>query len=216
MKINRLKSKLKLFYTIFIAPPKVWLLPKKNEVLIYDASGAEALAPYLTKYRVVIMAVRGEAINVPCLLRAAVTLNFWKVWKYNPFTLYADAFIHAVSPKVVITFIDNNTGFYSISKRFPDVKTIFIQNGTRCVIGDVFGYLIKSDNYHVDHMLVFGVAIGKKYKSFITGSMLAIGSLKNNTVKKTNVVPNGSILYISQYRDRPENNALLLTVGSEE
>ena len=51
MKINRLKSKLKLFYTIFIAPPKEWHLPKKSEVLIYDACGAEALAPYLTKYK---------------------------------------------------------------------------------------------------------------------------------------------------------------------
>ena len=78
MKINRLKSKLKLFYTIFIAPPKEWQLPKKSEVLIYDACGAETLAPYLTKYNVTTMEVRGESINVPCLLRAAVTLKFWK------------------------------------------------------------------------------------------------------------------------------------------
>ena len=112
MKINRLKSKLKSFYTIFIAPPKEWQLPKKSEVLIYDASGAETLALYLTKYRVVIMAVRGEAINVPCLLRAAVTLNFWKVWKYHPIIAYAESFIKAVSPKVLITFIDINSNFF--------------------------------------------------------------------------------------------------------
>jgi surface carbohydrate biosynthesis protein len=201
--INRLKSKLKLFYTIFIAPPKEWQLPKKSEVLIYDVSGAEILALYLTKYSVVIMAVRGEAINLPCFLRAAVTLKFWKG---KLLQAYTEKFIQAVSPKLVITFIDNNVSFYNISKRFPDAKTIFIQNGIRGEWGDVFEGLVKSENYHVDHMLVFGVAIGRKYKSYITGSVLALGSLKNNGVKKTNVVPNGSILFISQYRAKPKNN----------
>ena len=109
MNINRLKSKLKLFYTIFIESPKEWKLPKKCEVLIYDACGAEVLAPYLTKYSVVTMAVRGEAINVPCLLRAALTFNFWKG---KPLNAYVEKFIQAVSPKVVITFIDNNYNFY--------------------------------------------------------------------------------------------------------
>ena len=109
MKINRLKSKLKFFYTLFIAPPKEWQLPKKSEVLIYDASSAEPLALYLTKYRVVIMAIRGEAINMPCFLRAVVSLKFWKG---KPLQAYAEAFILAVSPKVVITYIDNNLNFY--------------------------------------------------------------------------------------------------------
>ena len=58
MKINRLKSKLKLFYTTFIASPKEWHLPKKSEVLIYDACGAEALAPYLTKYKGILLDMR--------------------------------------------------------------------------------------------------------------------------------------------------------------
>ena len=99
---------------------------------------------------------------------------------------------------------------------FPDVKTIFIQNGIRGEEGDLFGRLVKSENYHVDHMLVFGAAIGKKYKSITTGSMLAIGSLKNNTVKKTNVVLNGSILFISQYRCKPKNNSPSHTDGNGE
>jgi surface carbohydrate biosynthesis protein len=201
MKIIRFKSKLKLFYTIFVAAPKEWQLPKKSEVLIYDASGAEVMAPYLKKYSVVIMTVRGEAINVPCFLLAVVSLKFWKG---KPLAAYTENFIQAVSPKVVITFIDNRESFYGISKRFSDVKTIFIQNGL--TVGDFFDHLDKSDNYHVDHMLVFGVAFGRKYKSYITGSVLALGSLKNNKVKKTNTIPDGSILFISQYRNIPKNN----------
>jgi surface carbohydrate biosynthesis protein len=211
MKIIRFKSKLKLFYTIFVAAPKEWQLPKKSEVLIYDASGAEVMAPYLKKYSVVIMTVRGEAINVPCFLLAVVSLKFWKG---KPLAAYTENFIQAVSPKVVITFIDNRESFYGISKRFSDVKTIFIQNGL--TVGDFFDHLDKSDNYHVDHMLVFGVAFGRKYKSYITGSVLALGSLKNNKVKKTNTIPDGSILFISQYRNKPKNNSASHTDGNGE
>ena len=118
------------------------------------------MAPYLTKYKVATIATRGESINVACLLLAAVTLKFWKG---KPLRAYTEKFIQAVSPKLVITFIDNNIWFYCISKRFPDVKTIFIQNGFRSVVNDVFGgRLVKSENYHVDHMLVFSAQIGLK------------------------------------------------------
>ncbi len=209
MKFSLLKSKIKTFYTIFIVSCKEWLLPKKAEVLIYDACGAEALMPYLNKHIVTTMAVRGEVINVPCLLRAALTLNFWKVWKYNPFTAYTEAFIQAVSPKVVITFIDNNQAFYVISNRFPDIKTIFIQNGIRTK--DVFEKLNKLENYHVDYMCVFGDAIGKKYNSYITGKALTLGSLKNNAVKKNNIVSDDIVLFISQYREKAKKNAPFFT-----
>ena len=56
-------------------------------------------------------------------------------------------------------------------------------------------------------MLVFCAAFGKEYKKSVSGIFMAIGSLKNNTVKKSVNVVEGSILYISQYRDRPKNNS---------
>jgi surface carbohydrate biosynthesis protein len=204
MRISRLVSKLKLFYKIFIASPKQWHLPKKAEVLIYDACEAEVMLPYLTKYSVTTMAVRGELINMSCLLLAMLKLDWWKG---QPLRAYSNAFIQVVSPKVVITFIDNNPRFYEISKCFPNVKTIFVQNGLRSEQGDVFSSLVKSENYHVDHIMVFGVAIARKYKLYITGSVLALGSLKSNKVKKTNVALNGSILFFSQYRCKPKNNS---------
>jgi hypothetical protein len=66
MKVSRLVSKLKVFYQIFIVSPKAWYLPKKAEILIYDAydaCGAEAMLPYMTEYRVTTMAVRGELME---------------------------------------------------------------------------------------------------------------------------------------------------------
>jgi surface carbohydrate biosynthesis protein len=208
--ISRLKSKLKLLYTIFIAPPKEWQLPKKGEVLIYDACGAEAISPYLTKYSFTTMTVRGEAINVPCLLRAAATLKFWKG---KPLNAYAEKIIQAVSPKVVITFIDNNPAFYGFSKLFPEVKTILLQNGSR------YNWLDGNPGkheYHVDYMLVFGASIGKYYNAHISGEVVPVGSLKNNAVSNTNGVKSDGVLFISQYRDKPKNNSPFYTDSNGE
>ena len=91
-----------------------------------------------------------------------------RFWTGKPLKAYTEAYIQVVLPKVVITLTDNNARFYEISKSFPDIKTIFIQNGIRGELGDVFEGLVKSENYHVDHMLVFSAAIGRKYKTYIT------------------------------------------------
>ena len=206
MKVSRLKSKLKLFYTVFIVPPKKLRLPKKSDVLIYDACGAEVMVPYLIKYSATIMAVRGESINVPCLLRAALRLSFWKG---KPLNAYAEEFIKAVSPKVVITSIDNNISFYTVSKNFPSIKTIFLQNGTRSESGDVFDRLniLEKTNYYVDYMLVHGEAIGMHYMKYVTGQFVPIGSLKNNAVSISRSELVGDVLFISQWHNKPEGDS---------
>ena len=146
MRASQIRYKIKLFYSLFIKPPKTWQYPKKSEVLIYDASGAEILTPYLAKYFVTTMAVRGESINVPCLFRGMLKPRFWTG---KPGTAYTEAYIQVVLPKVVITLIDNNANFYEISKSFPNIKTIFIQNGMRTISN--FYRIVKSYNYHVDY-----------------------------------------------------------------
>jgi surface carbohydrate biosynthesis protein len=201
MRISQIAAKLKAFYINFIVPQKDWYLPKKAEVLIYDACGAELLMPYLANYRVAIMSLRSESINLPCLLWAMLKPDFWKA---RPLKTYAAVFIQAVTPKVVITFIDNNPAFYEISKRFPDIKTIFIQNGTRGESGDIFDSLEKSDKYHVDYMLVHGTAIGNYYLKYVTGKFIPIGSLKNNAVGKLNNGKKDKVLFISQWHAEPE------------
>lgn len=159
--------------------------------------------PYLTGYSVEILPVRGESVNVSCLLRAILKLSFWRG---RPLQAYTDAYIQVVSPTVILTYIDNDTAFYSISNRFPNIRTIFLQNGTRGESGDVFGSLVQSNNYRVDYMLVHGVAIGKHYQKFILGETIVVGSLKNNRDRKSSDVVPRSILFISQYHDKPKNN----------
>lgn len=207
MHVSQLKSNIKSFYTRFIIPPKKWQAPGKSSILVYDVCGIEVLMPYLKKYSVTVIALRGEFINLPCFFFAMLKIDFWKGKLFNA---YVETFIYTVSPRVIITFIDNNPAFFELSKRFPNVKTIFIQNGTRGETGDIFGYLVKSDNYHVDYMLVHGKSIGLHYKNYISGQIIPIGSLKNNTVPKLTNVSVDYILFISQWHPKPDNEILYI------
>ena len=189
-------SKFNAFISTFVSPPKIWHKPSKSEILIYDFSGMEALEPFLKKYSFSTLAVRGEHINIFALTLAMSKKNFWNG---NAFKAYCDSYIYLVSPKVIITFIDNDFRFYEISNRFPKLKTVFVQNGRRGEVGDVFGYLEKNNQYHVDFMLVFGEAIGKKYSEYITGKVIPIGSLKNNSVPKSVSYKPHTVLFVSSW-----------------
>lgn len=208
MNFRRLKKKVKGFYNNFIVPPKRWRFPEKSEILIYDVAGAEELAPYLIGYRIEMVSLRGEFVNVPCLLLAVFKRTFWIG---NPVEAYTDSYITAVSPVVVLTIVDNNPAFYTISTRFPNIKTIFLQNGTRAEHGDIFSFLRKSERYHVDYMLVHNYAIGLHYKNFLTGDVIVAGSLKNNKIEISNDHADGVIFFISQYHDKPEGDVPFFT-----
>lgn len=179
---------------------KVWHLPEYREILIYDAAGAEELMPYCGKYSVSTIDVRGESINILCFLRAMTRLRFWK-GKVLP--EYTDVYIRSVSPKVIITTIDNDPVFYGISKSFDNIKTIFLQGGAR---NEGVERAPKRDEYHVDYMLVFGHGIARYYSEKISGEVFSVGSLNNNMIEKKGGVSDGSVLFISQYRDKPKGN----------
>lgn len=193
---QRIKTKLKLFFKIFVISPKNWNSLKKTDILIYDLTGSEFLMPYLKKYSVSKMAIRGESINLFCLLNSMLKLSFWK----NPLLAYTHSYIKAVLPKVIITFNDNNTRFYSISKQLLKCKTILIQNGSRDNWLDDFDRKYK---FHVDYMLVHGVNVGNYYSASISGEVLAVGSLKNNLIPILNETMDDGVLFISQWTSPP-------------
>ena len=156
--ICRIKSKIKSFYDMFIDTPKVWRRLQKCDVLIYDKCGSEALAPYLEKYKIEVLPVRGEYINLYCLLHAIFKINFW-IGK--PLKAYLETYIALSSPRLCITFIDNNASFYTISDSQPDLKTMLLQNGLR---DDWLVAHTDKRLYTVDFMLVFNKNIGYKWK----------------------------------------------------
>lgn len=205
MKTSQLISKLKFIYLGFIKSRKDWQMPKKAQILIYDAINVEHISSYLKKYSVITLDLRGRFINIPCLLGAVITKNFWKG---NLLHAYIDTYIKAVNPCLVITLTDNNKNFYRISNQFSGIKTIFFQNGVRTKSGDIFDNLIKSNSYHVDYMLVAGEAIGKHYLKYLTGQFIPVGTLANNLVSKFNDIKNDDVLFISQWHENSNDEEI--------
>ena len=136
------------------------------------------------------------------------TIFFKSVLKYkskwNLYNYFIEI-IDEIGPDFIFTQNDNDT-FLEI-KVFTKKKkpvTIFIQNGFRSYSNDIFEYLDKNqfnkDDFFVDFFLVFSESIKKKYKDYLNGKGIVIGSFKNN---KTKILKNQnqakSILFISEF-----------------
>jgi surface carbohydrate biosynthesis protein len=142
--------------------------------------------------------LRNELFYIPVLLA-----SFFE--RGSRVDAYMDTFIKKVRPRLVVTFMDHYDTFFTISKRFPDVKTLFVQHGLRGYYFSVFEKFDDHDsktasNYFVDYMLVLGSGIGKKYSQCIGGETVVVGSVKNNFVPKENSPQKGVIAFLSSWR----------------
>ncbi len=171
------------------------LPPRRANVLLYFVTGSEVIKPYFAKNEFEVLDLREKEVNISiallCLLDRDLSAQN-----------YAVRYINVVKPKLILTFIDNFPPFFRLKKQFPNIRTILIQNGIRSEHGDLFGALPKNselkDN-HVDHMFVFGKAVGEAYGKFISGEVVPIGSFKNNLSPRKNS-KSQTIAYISTYR----------------
>jgi surface carbohydrate biosynthesis protein len=184
-------------------------IPRKAEILIYDTAGYEFYSEYLKKFKIEKLFLRKESVNLYCLLYSI----FKKIYTRDSLkNIYIDCFINLVKPKLIITWTDNNLHFYSISKKHKGTKTVFIQNGTRVEIGDIFSSLNKSDKkkYHVDYMCVMNNKVGELFKNYISGDTLVVGSIINNKKKLINKnIKNNIIVFISQFNPYAKSEDLI-------
>ena len=193
----RLKRICKLL-KYFIFAKYTWDWPRQSDVLIFDACHQELLLRFFDPCIPEILHVRGEQINMRVLMSSIFNRG-------SKTEAYVDCFIRQVCPRLVVTYIDNNINFLTISKRHPNVKTLFIQNGLRSYHEDLFAPLDEIDSsllshLKVDYMLTFGSLIGEEYSRYIAGTVVPIGSMKNNLVRKMPAKQKGVIGYISTWR----------------
>ena len=177
---------------------KSWQWPRKSDVLIYDAEGADTLMSYVAAWTPEILHVRGEEVNVPVLLKSIAGLA-----RLNRHA-YTDAFVERVAPKLIVTYIDNAHAFHTLATRHPGRKTLFVQNGTR-VLSDDASY--RGPARKVDFMLVFGRHIGAALGKRIEGTVVPMGSLKNNAAPRAKTAERGRLVFISQFRKSPGEEA---------
>lgn len=171
------------------------LPPRKANALLYFVTGSEVIKPYFAKDELQILDLREHEVNISVALLCIFDRD---LSAQN----YAVRYIKIVKPKLIVTFIDNFPAFFQLKKQFPKILTMLIQNGIRSERGDLFGKLLEElqlEGNHVDHMFVFGSAVGLIYNKYISGNIIPIGSFKNNLVK-LNGTKSRSIAYISTYR----------------
>ncbi len=171
------------------------LPPKKANALLYFVTGSEVIKPYFAKNELQILDLREHEVNISVALLCIFDRD---LSAQN----YAVRYIKIVEPKLIVTFIDNFPAFFQLKKQFPKIQTMLIQNGIRSERGDLFGKLLEElqlEGNHVDHMFVFGSAVGLIYNKYISGNIIPIGSFKNNLVKRDGT-KSRSIAYISTYR----------------
>ena len=163
--------------------------------MLYFITGTDVIAPYFSETEFQVLDLREHEVNISVALLCVLDKNLSA-------ENYAIRYISFVKPKLIITFIDNFPAFFRLKQHFPETKTMLIQNGIRSDRGDLFGELLEdltSGLNHVDKMFVFSSAIGAIYGKFISGTIVPIGSFKNNLVK-VQKKDTKSVAYISTYR----------------
>ena len=162
-----------------------FFLPQKSTFLIFDTysntvekyKGNELFHELIGNYPYSVFDITGS-VNVLILLKSILT-NFSRI----PLTeFYIKTYIESVSPKCVITNVDNNLLFYKI-KNLVDYKitTISIQNG----LGDKSALKNLKENEGCDYIFTFSDSYSNIFLKYIKNAKcITIGSLKNNIYNK--------------------------------
>jgi hypothetical protein len=197
MTFKRIKKGWGFLRFFLLTRKRIWRWPSQSELLIFDGTGQEVLLKYLRPWAPTVLHLRGEQLHMPVL--------FFSLFRRGKrANAYVDCFIERVRPRLVVTFIDNSPQFYAIAVRHPNIKTLFIQNGYRGYHLDAFEALdqmrLSPSHFKVDYMMTLGNRIGAEYVKYIQGSVVSMGSLKNNFYSKRLTKRPDTIAFISQFR----------------
>ena len=116
-------------------------LPSKNNLMIFDDMSIEDLKYVISDFKYFILQTRFE--NVTTLyINPLIILKTIFNYRGNLWSAYLITIINLVSPKVILTAIDNSIKFFEIAKKLQskDLHFFAIQNGARY---DLKRYLFK-------------------------------------------------------------------------
>ena len=176
---STIRNKLNLLHRIFFVTKWVFNKPKKTKILIYDNDCIEELNFLLENKSFEIFHTRYEQINIYVLL-SSIFKNGLRNIKEN----YKLNYFNFVQPKVVITLIDENPGFFKLKNIYNQAKYVSVQLHFKDNI--FYDYINKfkkkNKNYKFkcDNTFVLGENDAVKYRNFIDSEITNLGSIKNN------------------------------------
>ena len=173
--------------------------PKPVDIVQIHSDGNEILAKYVDRSSISV--VDPSKLNFWILLKCIFTAKFHMQG-------YAVEVIKIQRPRVVITFIDNDTNFYLLKSLIPSPTYIAVQNGLRhnyayAHRSGFVDHLIKAggkDRLSADLICTFGKGSSFLFENNIRTKTLVTGNLKNNSMelaipKKTEY----DIVFMSQH-----------------
>lgn len=169
--------------------------PKKKNILVYDIFNR--LDYLFDKNQYEQLFVRYEKINFYVI--------FYTIFKYGLKNLklnYIISYIQIVSPKIVISKIDNNLDFFFLKNLYSKAIYICLQGSLR---DNIFineckkYYSTNSKNLIVDYFFILGKNDYTQLKKYINAKFIIHGSFNNNLFKGNNDFKKiNNIIYLSQ------------------
>ena len=173
--MKKILINIKIFLIVIFQTRWVFKKPNKADILIYDDESIEELNFYLRNKKYEIFHTRYEQINF-YIIFLTVFKNGIKNLREN----YKINYFSTVLPKVIITLIDENPGFFKLKNLYPFAKYVSVQIGLK---GDTFYNYIrhyqkkqKSYMFGSDVCFVLGENDKKKYDKFLHSKFIALGS----------------------------------------
>jgi surface carbohydrate biosynthesis protein len=159
--------------------------PKPVAIVQIHGDGIEILTQYVDQSSISV--VDPSELNFWILLRCLVFGKF-------QMTGYSAEVIRAQRPRVVITFIDNDTTFYLHKSLNPSPVYIAVQNGLRHNYAYAYrsgfvDHLVKAggkDQLSADLICTFGKGSSLLFENNICTKTLVTGNLKNNSMELVN------------------------------
>lgn len=186
---------LKFFFKIKVFLKK----PRQSEVVVIDSTSIYFLRDILKGFNWNLIETRNNLIK-EIYITPRIIFNFFLNLRSNFKIAYIVSLINEISPKIVLTFIDNSQHFFSVVRSFKNkkIKFIAIQNGVRLDVYEADYFfkkkLIKynlNKNIYLPYFFCHGENEIRKYKKYKikVKKFIKIGSLRlfsaiNNGLQK--------------------------------
>jgi surface carbohydrate biosynthesis protein len=162
-------------------------LPSKNNLMIFDDMSIEDLKYVISDFKYFILQTRFE--NVTTLyINPLIILKTIFNYRGNLWSAYLITIINLVSPKVILTAIDNSIKFFEIAKKLQskDLHFFAIQNGARY---DLKRYLFKFKKKLLKEDMTRKFFI----PNFFCYGEFEVDDYKNKNINVQNFLPVGSL-----------------------
>ena len=176
--------------------------PISKKILLFDEMNSSILQETIKKDFNILKVRYEKEIYFWIFLKQIIFFDF-------KFLTYCKNYIKFTSPKIIITFIDNNIDFYELKNSFKNISFLSVQNGHRLENYLMFQSkeYIKSKRLKCDHVFVFNKYYIKEYNKIIDSNYHVLGCYKNNITKINKTKIFKQFLFISQFhKDHKKKN----------